>query len=80
MRVGIPGSGLMGGKLGTLFACRARGGLQLPRRRKKLDDLARDGGGKAQAGTQRGRAPTRRALVQDRTCCGMPATCRSRCS
>jgi hypothetical protein len=52
MRVGIPGSGPMGGTLGTLFACRARGGLQLPRRRKKPDDLARDGGGKARAGTR----------------------------
>lgn len=52
MRVGILGSGLMGGKLGTLFA---RAGHEVvfsySRRRKKLDDLARDAGGKAGAGT-----------------------------
>jgi 8-hydroxy-5-deazaflavin:NADPH oxidoreductase len=52
MRVGILGSGLMGGKLGTLFA---RAGHEVvfsySRRRKKLDDLARDAGGKARAGT-----------------------------
>ena len=45
MRVGILGSGSMGGKLGTLFA---RAGhevvLSYARRRKKLDGLARDAG------------------------------------
>jgi predicted dinucleotide-binding enzyme len=45
MRVGILGSGLMGGKLGTLFA---RAGhdvvFSYARSRKKLKDLARDAG------------------------------------
>jgi hypothetical protein len=52
MRIGILGSGLMGGKLGTIFA---RAGhdvtFSYARTRKKLEKLARDAGGKAQAGT-----------------------------
>jgi predicted dinucleotide-binding enzyme len=52
MRIGILGSGLMGGKLGTLFA---RAGhdvvFSYSRRRKKLEELAREAGGKARAGT-----------------------------
>jgi hypothetical protein len=52
MRLGILGSGLMGGKLRTLFA---RAGHEVvfsySRRRKKLDELARDAGSKARAGT-----------------------------
>ncbi len=52
MRIGILGSGLMGGKLGTIFA---RAGHEVvfsySRRRKKLEELARDAGGKARAGT-----------------------------
>lgn len=52
MRIGILGSGLMGGKLGTLFA---RAGHEVvfsySRRRKKLEKLARDAGGTARAGT-----------------------------
>ena len=52
MRIGILGSGLMGGKLGTLFA---RAGHEVvfsyARRRRKLEELARDAGGKARAGT-----------------------------
>jgi len=52
MRVGILGSGLMGGKLGTLFA---RAGHEVvfsyARSRKKLEGLARDAGRKARAGT-----------------------------
>jgi len=52
MRVGILGSGLMGGKLGTLFA---RAGHQVvfsyARSRTKLNRLARDAGGTARAGT-----------------------------
>jgi predicted dinucleotide-binding enzyme len=52
MRVGILGSGLMGGKLGTLFT---RAGHEVifsySRHRKKLDDLARSAGCKARAGT-----------------------------
>src|SRR5579872_1230703 len=52
MRVGILGSGLMGGKLGTLFA---RAGHEVvfsyARSRDKLDKLARDAHHKARAGT-----------------------------
>jgi predicted dinucleotide-binding enzyme len=52
MRVGILGSGLMGGKLGTLFA---RAGHEVvfsyARSRKKLDELARDAEANARAGT-----------------------------
>jgi 8-hydroxy-5-deazaflavin:NADPH oxidoreductase len=54
MRIGILGSGLMGGKLGTLFA---RAGHQVvfsyARSEEKLKRLARKAGGKARAGTPR---------------------------
>ena len=54
MRVGILGSGLMGGKLGTIFA---RAGHEVvfsyARREQKLKRLARDAKGKARAGTPR---------------------------
>src|SRR5256886_2619163 len=54
MRIGILGSGLMGGKLGTLFA---RAGHEVvfsyARREQKLQKLARDAKGKARAGTPR---------------------------
>src|SRR5690349_8717391 len=52
MRVGILGSGLMGGKLGTIFA---RAGHEVvfsyARHKAKLEGLARDAGGNARAGT-----------------------------
>lgn len=52
MRIGILGSGLMGGKLGTIFA---RAGHEVvfsyARSEKKLVRLARDAGGTARAGT-----------------------------
>jgi len=52
MRIGILGSGLMGGKLGTIFA---RAGHEVvfsyARSRGKLEALARDAGGNARAGT-----------------------------
>ena len=52
MRVGILGSGLMGGKLGTIFA---RAGHEVvfsyARSKEKLNRLARDAGGNARAGT-----------------------------
>jgi predicted dinucleotide-binding enzyme len=52
MRVGILGSGLMGGKLGTLFA---RAGHEVvftyARSKEKLNRLARDAGRNARAGT-----------------------------
>jgi 8-hydroxy-5-deazaflavin:NADPH oxidoreductase len=52
MRVGILGSGLMGGKLGTIFA---RAGhavvFSYARSERKLEKLAREARGKARAGT-----------------------------
>ena len=52
MRIGILGSGLMGSKLGTIFA---RAGHQVvfsyARSGKKLERLAREAGGNARAGT-----------------------------
>jgi 8-hydroxy-5-deazaflavin:NADPH oxidoreductase len=52
MRIGILGSGLMGGKLGTIFA---RAGHEVvfsySRNKKKLEQLARDAGGGARSGT-----------------------------
>ena len=52
MRIGILGSGLMGGKLGTIFA---RAGHDVvftyARSKAKLTKLARDAGGDARAGT-----------------------------
>ena len=54
LRIGILGSGLMGGKLGTLFA---RAGhdvvFSYARSEQKLTKLARDAKGKARAGTPR---------------------------
>ena len=54
MRIGILGSGLMGGKLGTLFA---RAGhhvvFSYSHSRRKLERLARDAGPRARAGTPR---------------------------
>jgi 8-hydroxy-5-deazaflavin:NADPH oxidoreductase len=52
MRIGILGSGLMGGKLGTLFARAGHEAVfSYARSEKKLKRLARDAKGKAQAGT-----------------------------
>ncbi len=52
MRIGILGSGLMGGKLGTIFV---RAGhdvvFSYARSREKLERLARDSGGVARAGS-----------------------------
>src|SRR6187397_701397 len=54
MRIGILGSGLMGGKLGTIFA---RAGhdvvFSYSHDDKKLERLARDAGRNARAGTPR---------------------------
>src|SRR2546427_8351968 len=64
MRVGILGSGLMGGKLGTLFA---RAGHEVvfsyARSEQKLKKLAREAKGKAQAGTPREAAQEADALL-----------------
>ena len=64
MRVGILGSGLMGGKLGTLFA---RAGHEVvfsyARSKEKLNRLARDARGNARADTPREAAQGADALV-----------------
>ena len=64
MRIGILGSGLMGGKLGTIFA-RARHEVvfSYARHQEKLAALARDAGGKARAGTPAEAAETADALL-----------------
>ena len=54
MRVGIPGSELMGGKLGTLFAHAGHEvTFSYSRSQEKLQGLARDAGGRARVGTPR---------------------------
>jgi predicted dinucleotide-binding enzyme len=64
MRVGILGSGLMGGKLGTLFA---RSGHEVvfsyARSKDKLKGLARDAGDNARSGTPREAAQGAEALL-----------------
>ena len=64
MRIGILGSGLMGGKLGTIFA---RAGHEVvfsyARSEQKLEKLARDAKGKARAGTPREAAQEAEALL-----------------
>jgi 8-hydroxy-5-deazaflavin:NADPH oxidoreductase len=64
MRIGILGSGLMGGKLGTLLA---RAGHEVvfsySRKPEKLKRLAREAGRKARAGTPREAAENADALL-----------------
>jgi predicted dinucleotide-binding enzyme len=64
MRIGILGSGLMGGKLGTIFA---RAGHEVvfsyARSEQKLKRLAREAKGKARAGTPREAAQDADALL-----------------
>jgi 8-hydroxy-5-deazaflavin:NADPH oxidoreductase len=64
MRLGILGSGLMGGKLGMIFA---QAGHEVvfsyARSRKKLEQLARDAGPKARAGTPADAAKEAGALL-----------------
>lgn len=64
MRVGILGSGLMGGKLGTIFA---RAGHEVvfsyARRKEKLKRLAREAGANARAGTPAAAARDADALL-----------------
>ena len=64
MRVGILGSGLMGGKLGTIFA---RAGHEVvfsyARSEQKLKTLAREANGKARPGTPREAATDAEALL-----------------
>ena len=64
MRVGILGSGLMGGKLGTLFARAGRDVVfSYARHESKLKKLAHDAGGNARAGTPREAAQDADALL-----------------
>ena len=57
MRIGILGSGLMGGKLGTIFAKAGHDVVfSYARSRRKLNRLAREAGSSATAGTP-GEAP-----------------------
>jgi 8-hydroxy-5-deazaflavin:NADPH oxidoreductase len=64
MRVGILGSGLMGGKLGTLFARAGHGVVfSYASRREKLKKLADEAGGQARAGTPREAARDADALL-----------------
>jgi predicted dinucleotide-binding enzyme len=64
MRIGILGSGLMGGKLGTIFA---RAGHEIvfsyAHTRQKLEKLARDAKGTARAGTPAEAAQDANALL-----------------
>src|SRR6476620_11299793 len=54
MRIGILGSGLMGGKLGTIFAKSGHDVIfSYARSQRKLTRLARQAGGRAVAGTPR---------------------------
>src|SRR5580658_187092 len=64
MKIGILGSGLMGGKLGTIFA---RAGHEVvfsyAKTKGKLDKLAKEAGGKAKAGTPAEAAQEADALI-----------------
>jgi 8-hydroxy-5-deazaflavin:NADPH oxidoreductase len=64
VRIGILGSGLMGGKLGTIFA---RAGhdvvFSYSHSKAKLEKLARDAGGQARAGTPAEAAKDAHALL-----------------
>src|SRR3954465_9239279 len=64
MRIGILGSGLMGGKLGTIFA---RAGhdvvFSYSTRPEKLQQLARNAGAGARAGTPRQAAESADAVL-----------------
>jgi predicted dinucleotide-binding enzyme len=64
MRIGILGSGLMGGKLGTIFACAGHEVVfSYARSEQKLKKLARDAKGNARAGTPREAAQEADALL-----------------
>jgi 8-hydroxy-5-deazaflavin:NADPH oxidoreductase len=64
MRIGILGSGLMGGKLGTIFAQAGHDVVfSYARQQKKLDKLAREAGINARAGTPREAAENSDVLV-----------------
>src|SRR5690348_17393898 len=64
MRFGILGSGLMGGKLGTIFARAGHGVVfSYARSQRKLEKLAREAGGRARAGTPREAAQDADAVV-----------------
>ena len=87
MRIGILGSGLMGGKLGTLFA---RAGREVvfsyARSKEKLKRLSRNAGANALAGTPAEAAQDANALLWPCTgrgsqmCCNRQAMFRARSS
>jgi hypothetical protein len=81
MRIGILGSGLMGGKLGTLFA---RAGhdvvFSYARSEQKLKELARQAQGNARAGTPGEAAHEADALLSSPRSARCPARCCSACS
>jgi 8-hydroxy-5-deazaflavin:NADPH oxidoreductase len=87
MRIGILGSGLMGGKLGTLFA---RAGhdvvFSYARSDQKLKRIAREAEGNARAGTPADAARDTDALVlavhwlRSTTSCSKRAICLGRSS
>ena len=68
MRIGVLGSGLMGSKLGTIFA---RAGHEVvfsySRSQSKLTKLARDADGSARAGTPREAAKDADAVLLARS-------------
>jgi 8-hydroxy-5-deazaflavin:NADPH oxidoreductase len=71
MRIGILGSGLMGGKLGTLFAKAGHDVVfSYARSQRKLNRLAREAGSRAAAGTPREPPKALR-------CCSWPFTGRA---
>ena len=64
MRIGILGSGLMGGKLGSIFAKVGHDvAFSYARSQRKLNRLARQAGGRATAGTPREAAEGADALL-----------------
>jgi predicted dinucleotide-binding enzyme len=64
MRIGILGSGLMGGKLGTIFSRAGHEvGFSYSHSEEKLEQLARDAGHTARAGTPRDAARGADALL-----------------
>jgi 8-hydroxy-5-deazaflavin:NADPH oxidoreductase len=66
MRIGILGSGLMGGKLGTIFAQAGHDVIfSYAQSEQKLKRLAREAGGKARAGKARAGTPLEAAQEAD---------------
>ena len=72
MRIGILGSGLMGGKLGTIFAKAGHNVVfSYARSQRKLNRLARQAGRRAKRPARLAKPPTMP------TCCSWPCTGRA---